>query len=276
MCAHKAVDFLPPLAVAVQGGAAINPRIEGLIGDDGALGSISEKNREYCELTVQYYAWKNEECDSYGFCHYRRFFSFAEGVRRPYLIFSTIPEKRRKKILGSEEKIISLSQKYDVIAPRRERMGITVREKYFDSEVCFEEDLDLFLSLIECHYPELYPFAEEYMSSCEQYFCNMFIMKRDIFFDYSERLFSLLFEFDKKKTLHGSFQADRTDGYLAERFLGIYILYLKSIGKTVYEVPRVDVGCSLSKRVAYRILPPESRLRMLLKKQKTEKGRNKL
>ena len=271
MCAHKAVDILPPLAVAVQGGAAINPRIEGLLSDDGALGSISEINREYCELTVQYYAWKNEECDSYGFCHYRRFFSFTNGTKRPYLVFSSIPEKRREKILGSEEEIVSLSQKYDVIVPRRERMGISVREKYFDSDVCFEEDLDIFLSLIKSHYPELYPFAEEYMSSFEQYFCNMFIMKRDIFFDYSERLFSLLSEFDKRKTLHGSFQADRTDGYLAERFLGIYILYLKSLGKTVYEVPRVDIGCSLSKRIAYRLLPPESAPRMLLKRMKNRK-----
>ncbi|MBQ8719994.1 MAG: DUF4422 domain-containing protein [Clostridia bacterium] len=273
MCAHKAVDILPPLATAVQGGAAINPRIEGLLSDDGALGSISEKNREYCELTVQYYAWKNEECDSYGFCHYRRFFGFGSKSARPYLVFSTLSEKQRSRLLGQAEEIAALAKEYDVIVPRRERMGVTVREKYFDSEFCFEEDLDRFLELLGRMYPQLLPFAEEYMSGYEQYFCNMFIMKRQLFFDYSEKLFSLLEAFDEGKTLHGNFQADRTDGYLAERFLGIYILYLKSLGNSVYEVSRVDVGCSISKRITYKLLPPESRLRMFLKRQKTKKGK---
>ena len=273
MCAHKAVSFIPPLAVPVQGGAALNPKIDGLLSDDGEKGSISEKNREYCELTVQYYAWKNEECDAYGFCHYRRFFAFGAKTHRPYLVYSKIPERRREAILGSEREILSVADKYDLIAPRRERMGISVREKYSDSEHCFSADLDRFLNILSDKYPELIPFAEEYMSGYEQYFCNMFIMKREIFFDYSEKLFSLLFAFDEGKTLHGNFQADRTDGYLAERFFGIYLLYLKSLGKSVYEVPRVDVNCALSKRIAYKLFPPESRLRLFLKRKKSRKER---
>ena len=38
---------------------------------------ISNRNRFYCELTTQYWAWKNMDADYYGFCHYRRYFSFA-------------------------------------------------------------------------------------------------------------------------------------------------------------------------------------------------------
>ena len=39
--------------------------------------NISSKNKSYCELTTQYWAWKNVDADYYGFCLYRRFFSFS-------------------------------------------------------------------------------------------------------------------------------------------------------------------------------------------------------
>ena len=39
--------------------------------------NISELNPMYCELTAQYWAWKNLDADYYGFCHYRRYFNFT-------------------------------------------------------------------------------------------------------------------------------------------------------------------------------------------------------
>ena len=44
---------------------------------------ISELNKAYCELTTQYWAWKNMEADYYGFCHYRRYFSFNKKTFLP-------------------------------------------------------------------------------------------------------------------------------------------------------------------------------------------------
>lgn len=41
--------------------------------------NISFKNKKYCELTTQYWAWKNQSADYYGFCHYRRYFSFSKN-----------------------------------------------------------------------------------------------------------------------------------------------------------------------------------------------------
>ena len=48
----------------------------GIIGDNTGE-NISEKRMTFCELTTQYWAWKNVDADYYGFCHYRRYFSFS-------------------------------------------------------------------------------------------------------------------------------------------------------------------------------------------------------
>ena len=37
---------------------------------DNTGDNISKKNKSYCELSTQYWAWKNIDADYYGFCHY--------------------------------------------------------------------------------------------------------------------------------------------------------------------------------------------------------------
>ena len=57
----------------VQVGAALtNKRFEHMAYRDNEGEHISEKNPDYCELTAQYWAWKNIDCDYYGFFNYRR------------------------------------------------------------------------------------------------------------------------------------------------------------------------------------------------------------
>ncbi len=266
MCAHKPFDYVPPSCVAVLGGAKIKEPLEGAVPDFGEGGSISEKNREYCELTVQYYAWKNEECDFYGFCHYRRFFSFYEGTKRPYLVYGRLSNRNKKRLIPTEEQIEEKLAKVDVIVPRSEDVGLSVYDKYVSSADMFKEDIDLFVSILKERFPHLASYADAYLAQNRQYFCNMFIMRRELFFEYSSILFSLLSEFDTRKTLHGSFQKDRTDGYLAERFLGIYISYLRERGKKIYECLRIDTEAPISKRIVFRLLPPETGLRFLIKR----------
>lgn len=264
MCCHKAFDTVPPLCIPIQAGRAINSMIDGIPGDDTG-DSISEKNREYCELTVQYHVWKNDSTENVGFCHYRRFFCYDKSVKLPYIAFGKLSE-RQKKLLGTEEQIYELCRQYDIILPRAEDMGISVREYYCTSEYHHKEDLDLFVEITAELYPKLSDYMERYLSQHKQYFCNMFIMNRERFDEYCTFLFSILSEFDKRKTLHGSFQDDRTDGYLAERFVGIYLLYAKDHGARTAEISRIDTGCNTKKRIAWALLPPESRRRFLVKK----------
>ena len=81
---HKP-SYVPenPLLVPVMAGAAFidddTPfkNMRGILRDD-AGDNISEKNHTYCELTPQYWVWKNEDADYYGFYHYRRYLSYRE------------------------------------------------------------------------------------------------------------------------------------------------------------------------------------------------------
>ncbi len=265
MCCHKSYNITPPLAVPIQGGRAINPPVDGIAGDN--IGdNISDKNREYCELTVQYYAWKNEDYDAYGFCHYRRFFGFGVKTKYPYIAFGKMTVKQQERCLGTAECIEKAVADNDIIVTRPENLGSTVAEYYAASKHHYKGDLELFVDIISEKFPKLTPFTKQYLSQNYQYFCNMFIMKKQFFNEYCEMLFSILTEFDKRKTMHGDFQSDRTNGYLGERFLGIYISYVKSKGTKIMEVPRIDVGCTFKKRALHKLLPPESKRRMAVKK----------
>lgn len=266
MCTHKAIDFVPPLCVPVQGGASINEPIVGAISDTGKNGDISAKNKEYCELTVQYYAYKNEGCDYYGFCHYRRFFG-TSTLSGAYVTTG----KPKSKLLASESEIMELLKSNDIILPRAENVGLTAYEKYISSKHQFEKDLQLFIKIVCEKAPYLSAFVDEYMQGYEQYFCNMFIMRADIFKEYSALLFSILEELDKRKEMHGYFEADRTNGYLGERFLGIYALYLKSQGVKIAHLPRVDAYSPLKKRIINKLLPPQSSLRKKLNAKRGKK-----
>lgn len=264
MCCHKPPEFIPQICTAIQCGSALSPKLSGVVHDDGGR-NISEKNREYCELTAHYYAWKNVDADYYGFCHYRRFFLFDEAFKGPYLAVNTLLDKN-KKLLGSEQELELIFDGHDIIVPRSEDMGLTVKEHYCTARFHYSEDLKLFFEILKEKAPMLVQAAKKYFSQNRQYFCNMFIMSRKYFFQYCENLFAVLEEFDKRKTAHGDFQSDRTDGYLGEIFTGIYVGYCRENGLRIKELPRLDTECSVKKRLLYKLLPPESEVRFRAKK----------
>ncbi len=76
-----------PLFVNVRCGAVFDKRphevIGKLLGDDSG-DNISAKRNEFNELTVQYWAWKNQKADYFGLCHYRRYLSFTPPQDRAH------------------------------------------------------------------------------------------------------------------------------------------------------------------------------------------------
>ena len=80
--AHKPVEvFDSQVFQPVQVGASrTNERFTWALHDDEG-DNISDLNPMYCELTTQYWAWKNVDADYIGFCHYRRYFDFSDVSR---------------------------------------------------------------------------------------------------------------------------------------------------------------------------------------------------
>ena len=101
---------------------------------------------------------------------------------------------------------------------------------------------------------------------------NIYIMKRERFYDYCTWLFSILEEFDRHaQTKDYTAQEQRVDGYLAERLLGIYAGKMRENPSVrVLELPRVHFTNSRArmweKRAVNRVLPPGSWRRAVVKK----------
>ena len=235
---HKKVNFIKnSILQPIQVGCALNnDRYKDMLSDN--IGdNISQLNPMYCELTAQYWAWKNIDTDYYGFCHYRRYFNFSKNEYAEN-IFGVVEEKflNRKAIAKygfDENSIQELVEKYDVIIPKINNLHKVgernVFSQYEDAKFLHGEDIHTIYEIVKKLYPEFEKYSSEYLNGSDSIFCNMFIMKKDIFFHYCQWLFPILSEFCKCTDMHKySTDALRTPGHLSERLLGIYITYLKN------------------------------------------------
>lgn len=268
VCCHQESEVPDhPLLAPIQVGAALTgKRFPGFIADDTG-DNISHKNRSYCELTAQYWAWKNSDADYLGFFHYRRYLYPDETQTRPYVIKSgpTLSLLKKLGYDGFAEKIVQ----YDLIAPKGEDMHLTVREHYAAAPHHRKEDLMIVEQIIREKYPEYLPAMDQYLSGSVCYFGNIYISRRAVFNDYCTWLFSILEEFDGLADwTDRTAQAKRVDGYLAERLFGVYLTHHRGALR-VLELPRVHFEKNRGKRAKQillgAILPPESRRRAWVK-----------
>lgn len=274
------ITVSPPIK-AIQVGCALSEhRFPNMLYDDIGI-NISEKNPYYCELTAQYWAWKNTQSDFIGFLHHRRYFSFEENKIcdlthkrkvRPYSIFHVPNDETLCRIHFSAANLERMTEQYDIIAPTAENIHETIIQQYNRCEKPKTDEMTTIQKLIMEHYPQYCQAAQDYLNGKNAYFCNMFIMRRDLFEDYCTWLFELLERMDGLRSENE--RCLRDDGKIAERLFGIYFTFIKQTNRFRWaEVPRVHFsdldGASKNQsfnRFWYFIAPPGSVRRAILRR----------
>ena len=240
MVLHSSV-FIP-----IQVGTVLSSvRFPGMLHDDEGE-NISGLNKEFCEMTAQYWAWKNLKADYYGFFHYRRYLSFSDqrfledsygNVYEPSLTEDTRQQSRIIHRYGwADDHIREVMREYDVVTiqPRSVQSrgrNENVIQQFASASYLHVKDLRCVMEIIQERYPEYVKAAKQYLLGSEAYYCNMYICRSDIFDQYCNWVFPILEEFCKRTDMSNYNTAEqRTPGHLAERLWGVYYCWLKETG----------------------------------------------
>lgn len=224
---------------------------------DNTGGNISDKWKEYGDLTVQYWAWKNAVADYYGLCHYRRFLAFTEKhyrkndqglVEVPVLSHSSeqryglLDMNKMREIITSHDLVVMEPAPVAKMHPNGGQVN-TVREMWDAHDGIFfrKRALDMLLAMVSQRHPEYAASAEAYMEGTLHYGYNCYVMKDSLFQRLCEFQFPILFELEAQ--LAADTQAEhlpRTLGFMGEILYGIFVYHgLTQEGWRVKELPLV-------------------------------------
>lgn len=222
ICAHKEVP-LPqhPYFLPIQAGAALHEQIKGYQPDNEGE-NISIKNPHFCELTCHYWAWKNlNDVDIVGLNHYRRYFDF----QKKWPQFSA-----DKHFIGTDAfleqpyvfpDIENLLNKYDIILPVTRHWRVSNTQQYADYHIA--KDWEMLRQIIKERSPLYIPAFEKTMDhSNKSVGYNMFITHWKHFDSYSEWLFDILFEVERRVPPIEDPIQSRIYGYMSERLINVF------------------------------------------------------
>lgn len=233
--------------------------------------NISLKNRLYSESTVIYWAWKNYERlgnpDYVGLMHYRRHFIFDDNYYNEtvqnnletalaYISENFIDNTYINKIGLNDESIEKACEEYDLIVSKDSELskingGRNVREDYaLTIAGTYVKDFDLMVKIVKKKYPEYANVVAKGIYGHKKSLYHMFIMRRELFFEYCEFLFNILFELERQTDFTNySTNGKRTLGYLAEELLAFFVwkkqeenqIKILKLGCTLVEYPYDEV-----------------------------------
>lgn len=202
----------PSYVYPIQVGADLTEQIISELRDNKGE-NISCKNRNYCELTATYYAWKNCRAAYKGLCHYRRIFEMDDGQMR---------------------ELLNRRDEWDVILPYPSVHYPNISTQHF--RYIKEEDWKAMLRALEETAPDYFAVYRQMAERGEQYFYNynMLIARAEVFDDYCDFLFSVLERAEELTTPKGWERADRFAGYMGENLTTIYFRKNKDSLRIVY------------------------------------------
>lgn len=252
VCSHKDAEYfnssiLQPIQV---GSALASSQLHVPYHDDKGE-SISTLNPMYCELTAQYWAWKNLDAEYYGLCHYRRYFNFSNTPFKENAygeIVARTPDATTQAQYGlTDESIMAAIDGYDIIVTEIKDIGNfpeqfkSTTQQYGLAPHLHAEDFALMCAIAKEMHPDYSEDVDAFARGNQACFCNMFVMSKAEFNAYCEWLFPLLDVFmDCADMSHYSKEALRTPGHLAERLLNIYIQHQK---RTRSDLKLKEVQC---------------------------------
>ncbi len=223
--------------------------LDNTIGDDTG-DNISDKNRKYCECCALYWAWKNydklDNPDYIGFMHYRRHFVFDNNYWEKskksktekawgFLFEPCFDENYQKRLNLFDEEIEKACLNYDVITTNFADFTLAwnppldLREDYLISIPGTKlRDIDLMIEILNRKYPQYKEDFKEIYNGSKKLMFQMFIMKKELFFEYCEFLFDILFEIEKRVDYSCySVNGTRTIAYLGEVLLTFFLVIIK-------------------------------------------------
>lgn len=238
-----------PLLIDVIAGAdyQTKPIVQGMERDNNGE-NISAKNKSYCELSTQYWAWKNVDAEYYGFCHYRRFLtllppehSMKKMSDERGQISSPILNEYTVKKLGLDRyaDMQDYVEQYDCILPIKQDLsklptplGVkkTVHEHFAGHDRMFmhADDLDVLMELIGKLYPDYAKDAQQYMNQSSFWGFNCFVLKKEWFQKLCEFEFGILFALEKKIDMRKyNRQQSRIYGFMGEILSCIFFYHLQ-------------------------------------------------
>lgn len=194
---NQPIDVSERYLFPIQTGASLSTHKICELTDNTGV-HISEKNREYCELTALYWIWKNTNNAIVGLSHYRRRFK--------------IQESEITKILHEHEMIIP--------PPYYFRSSLWKGYKNYH----LEADMESLVCILEQRCPEIVPVFRQVMDDNELIPYNMLIASKVIFDEYCQWLFPILFAVEKEIDfmVRDTYQR-RVMGFLSERLFTTYV-----------------------------------------------------
>lgn len=199
---------LRPYQKEIQVGAALTDIHISDVTDDKGF-SISEKNKQFCELTALYWIWKNAKEDIVGLEHYRRHF--------------ILPDDWENKIA---------SESIDVILPTPLYVMPSLAQNYRDRHVA--ADWEFMMNKLQQLYPEDYIAAEEFFDTNWYSPCNMFIMKKEVLNEFCSWMFPIVFACAENGGEREDTYQNRYPGFLSERLMTFYFEKNRNRYRVVY------------------------------------------
>lgn len=188
---------------------------EGYIRDNTGE-NISQKNANYCELTAQYWGWKNSTATIKGLVHYRRLFS--NGTKA-----MLVPVEKKYDYVLDSTSLDKLMKQYDMILPKAHNYYIETAYGHY-KHAHHTEGLHLTRKIIKRDYPEYLEKYDEVLQRRSSHLLNMMIAKTPIFDSYSEWLFDILNKVEKKLDISEYSKSEaRVFGYISELLLDVWV-----------------------------------------------------